>query len=159
MRSDTSIRVCLLTSALGAVALGVLLFWTHSVNAQQVAGMEAQGFKVQLETYPPPHETQIKSLLEGEKAEPQGSHILLTKAKLKSFSTNGVLDMEARAPQCVFDTVQRTVSSTGLLQIQTANDRFLIEGHGFLMQTNGNLTLSNRVHTVILNFPGKPSKP
>jgi hypothetical protein len=152
-------RACLTAAGLCVVVLS-LSSWLSKARAQQVARSVGLGFNAQLETYPPPNETQIKTSLEGEKAEPQsGGHILLTEAKLKTFATNGVLEMQAHAPQCIFDTMQRTVSSTGALQIQMVNGRFLVEGKGFLMQTNGNLILSNQVHTVIRNFPGKFSKP
>jgi hypothetical protein len=159
MPINSTTRACLTIATLGLIAF-CLATWITKARAQQVTSSVGLGFNAQLETYPPPHEMQIKTSLEGEKAEPQsGGHILLTEAKLKSFATNGVLEMQAHAPQCIFDTMQRTVSSTGRLQIQMVNGRFLVEGKGFLMQTNGSLILSNQVHTVIRNFPGKFSKP
>jgi hypothetical protein len=159
MRSDLATRTRLTIAVLGVAVLGLAAV-INLGRAQSVTSSVGLGFNAQLETYPPPHEMQIKSSLEGEKAEPlSGGHILLTEAKLKSFSTNGVLEMQAHAPQCIFDTMQRTVSSTGVLQVEMTSGRFYIEGKGFLMQTNGNLILSNQVHTVIRNFPGRSSKP
>ena len=158
MPSNFSTRTFLLIASFCALAL-CLASWNRA-RAQQVTSNVALGFNAQLETYPPPNETQIKTSLEGEKAEPiSGGQVLLTEAKLKSFSTNGVLEMQARSPKCIFDTVQHTVSSTGLLQIQMLNGKFYTDGHGFLMRTNGNLTLSNKVHTIIRGFSGNSFKP
>jgi hypothetical protein len=152
----------ILLAAVPGVALGICaLFLVDATRAQQVSGMEAMDFKVQLENQKPPNESQIKTLLEGTKAEPlSDGKILLTEAKLKSFGTNGVLEMIARSPSCVFDSVQRTISSTGALQVQNGDGRFTLDGEGFwLQQTNAHLIVSNRVHTVIINAPGKTRKP
>jgi hypothetical protein len=146
--------------------MAALALWTAgsllpAALQAQIAGMEATDFKVQLESYPPPNESQPKTLLEGAKAQPRpGGHILLTAAKVKSFSTNGSLEMVAEAPQSVFDSTQRTLSSTGPLQVLTSDAKFVLRGEGFLLrQTNGVLIISNRVHTVIRNVPGKTPKP
>ena len=156
MRSKLAIALCAVLVA--AVALP-LCFGKSEAQSSSLANFKGIGFKVQIENYPPPHERQIKTSLEGEQAEPQpGGFVLLTEARLKSFTTNGVLEMQAHAPKCTFDTMQRTVSSTGLLHVQMANDRFSTVGQGFLLQTNGNLILSNQVHTVIRNLSGKTSK-
>lgn len=158
MPSNFTTRACLLIVGFCVIALSFAA-WTKA-RAQQVTSNVALGFNAQLETYPPPNEMQIKSSLEGEKAEPQsGGLVLLTEAKLKTFSTNGVLEMQAHSPKCIFDTMQRTVNSTGLLQIQMLNGKFYTDGRGFLMRTNGNLTLSNQVHTVIRGFSGNSFKP
>ena len=119
--------------------------------------MEASDFKYQIENYPPPNEAQIKTLLEGARAKAQSAGmILITEAKLKTFSTNGTLEMLAQTPKCTLDSVQKTVSSSGPLQIETTDGRFLLEGEGFLLQqTNSQLIISNRVHTVLRSEPGK----
>jgi hypothetical protein len=132
----------------------------HRASAQQVTGMEASSFRVQLETYPPPHQTQLKTSLEGSKAEPQpGGKVILSQPKLNSFSTNGLLEMQARSSSCVFDTLLRSVSSTNILQVEMASGRFYTEGRGFMMTSNSVIILSNQVHTVIRPGPRKASKP
>lgn len=145
------------SAALAAViAFGILLV---PANAQMTNDMRATAFrfKVQLENYPPPNEAQIKTLLEGAKAEPQGSGlILMTEAWLKTFSTNGILEFQVHSPRCLLDVVQRTVNSTGLLEIiQTGENGFSVQAQGFLLQTNSTLLLSNRVQTVIRSTRGK----
>ena len=119
--------------------------------------MDASDFKFQWENYPPPNEAQVKTLLEGAKAQAQSAGmILITEARLKTFSTNGTLEMLAQSPKCTLDSVQKVVSSAGPLKIETTDGRFLIEGEGFLLQqTNSQLTISNRVHTVLRSEPGK----
>jgi hypothetical protein len=143
-------RLVLATALLASAALG-----------QQVEKAELMDFQAPLENYPPPNAAQAKTLLEGAKAEPQpGGWFLLTGVKLKTFSTNGTLELLAESPQCLFDSVRRTVSSTGPLQVKKADGTFYLEGEGFLLQpTNFNLIISNRVHTVIRNAPGRSSKP
>jgi hypothetical protein len=113
------------------------------------------------EYYDPPHETQMKSLLEGGEAEPMpGGMILLRALKLRTFSETGQPQIVVEAPQCVFNSTEREVSSAGSLQVRTANGQFQLEGEGFLWrQTNSNLIISNRVHTIIRKTPDKPLKP
>jgi hypothetical protein len=164
MRRRSKFGIGVLVSSFAGALVLCLVLREESTRAQQVAGMEATDFKVQLENYPPPNEAQTKTLLEGAKAQPQSEgQILLTEAKLKTFSTNGVLGLIAHAPQCIFDSMQRTISSTGRLHVQTADGRFTLEGEGFSLQqgqqTNTHLLISNRVHTVIVTSSGKPLKP
>ena len=124
---------------------------------QGLTGMEASDFKFQWENYPPPNEGQVKTMLEGAKASAQSAGlIMITEARLKTFSTNGTLEMLAQTPKCMLDSVQKTVSSSNALQIQSTDGRFLLEGEGFLLQqTNSHLIISNRVHTVLRYEPGK----
>ncbi len=105
------------------------------------------------DNFGPPHETQMKSLLQGDEAEPQsGGQILIRGLKLQTFNEAGEIQMVVRAPQCVFDTAQHTVFSNGRLEAQSGDGRFFFEGEGFLLQqTNSTLTISNRVHTLIKN--------
>lgn len=133
------------------LAVGFSIFSSAPLNAQQVTGMQASSFRVQLETYPPPNETQIKTSLEGSKAEPQsGGKVLLFEPNLKYFTTNGAVEVNARSSNCVFDTMSRTVSSTNILKVEMANGKFYTEGRGFFLQkTNSSILLSNEVHTII----------
>ena len=142
--------------ALTIAALSDTARGSEKPHIQDLSGMEASDFKYQIENYPPPNEAQIKTLLEGAKAQAQSAGmILITEAKLKTFSTNGTLEMLAQSPKCMLDSVQRTVSSSNSLQIETTDGRFLLEGEGFLLQqTNSHLIISNRVHTVLRSEPG-----
>ena len=143
---------------LGGFAAAV--FSTALSRAQQVTSMEASSFRVQLETHPPPNESVIKTLLEGKKAEPlSGGKILLIEPRVNRYTTNGTLEVQMRSPECIFDTMQRTVSSTNLLQVEMAGGRLFTEGRGFLQTTNGVLILSNQVHTVICPNRRKISAP
>ena len=119
--------------------------------AQKTANIVVKnGFSVP-ERFDPPNEKQLKSLLEGAEAEPQsGGLILIRSLKLQTFAETGETQMVVHAPQCVFDTTQRTVSSAGYLEARSGDGRLFLEGEGFLFQqTNLNLIISNRVHTVI----------
>jgi len=109
------------------------------------------------EYYDPPHETQIKSLLQGAEAEPEsGGLVRIRELRLQTFHLNGEFDMLVQAPGCVFDSVGRTASSPGRLQVRTADGSFYLEGEGFLwQQTNVNLIISNQVRTVLQTEPKK----
>jgi hypothetical protein len=142
-----NLNILALVSLAAAVILPML---TATLRAQQVSRMEANAFKVQLETYPPPHETQIKTLLEGRHVDPQpGGLIVCTEPRLTRFDTNGAMELEVRSPQCVFNVMQRTISSSNVLQVEMANGRFFTQATGFLRTTNNTIILSNQVHTVI----------
>jgi lipopolysaccharide export system protein LptA len=134
-----------LALALPALVLGISV-WLG--RAQPV--VSGQGFKF-AEYYEPPHDTQMKSLLEGAKAQrqPDGRY-LVTEAKYRTFRETGEGELVVAAPECTYDSSQRAISSAGPLQLQTADGRFAIEGEGFRwQQTNSTLLVSNRVHTTI----------
>lgn len=133
--------------ALVLLALALVLFPVLG-RAQPVAS--GQGFKFS-EYYDPPHETQMKSLLAGARAERQpDGRFLVTNAKWQTFRVNGEGELTVEAPQCFYDPGQRTISSSGPLNMQTADRKFSIEGEGFLWrQTNSTLLVSNRVHTIL----------
>ena len=128
-----------------ALALGSI---PQPGRAQPV--VTGQGFKF-TEYYDAPHETQLKAMLEGAKAERQpDGRVRLTDAKYRTFRETGEGEMAVEAPQCTYDPAQRSISSPGPLRVQTENGKFSIEGEGFLwQQTNATLEVSNRVHTTI----------
>ena len=162
MRVEVPRHLKRLLALLSATATALAIVWLGTVARAQFSGMEAYDFKVQLENYPPPNEMQIKSFLEGDKAQSRSNGlILITAAKLSYFSSNGMLEMIAESPSCVFDSTpgQRTISSTNHLRIRSANERFTLEGDGFFLQTNSVLIVSNRVHTVLRNLQGRSLKP
>ena len=163
MRAELIFKRGILAIGCGvASALGFALF-SGTAAGQQMTGVEAMDFKIELENYTPPFEAQPKTLLESAKVQPQpGGIILLTEAKLKTFSTNGTLELLAQSPHCTFDSNRRIASSPGPLQLQTGDGRFFTEGQGFLWdQTNSSLVISNRVHTItrkdMLAPPASPS--
>jgi hypothetical protein len=127
--------------------------------AEKVANTTVKDFRVP-EYYDPPHETQLRSLLQGAEAQPEpGGLVLIRDLKLQTFGVNGEYQVLVEAPHCVFDSVQRAARSPGRLQAQTADGKFYLEGEGFLwQQTNSNLIISNRVHTVISSVPKKTPK-
>ena len=114
------------------------------------------------ENFGPPHETQVKSLLEGDEAELQTSshQVLIRGLKLQTFNETGTTQMVVRAPHCFYDYVQKSVASDGHLEVRSGDGRFFFEGDGFLLQqTNSTLTISNRVHTLISNSRPAAPKP
>jgi hypothetical protein len=146
LRTKRGAHVYWLAAALAIFGFGAM--------AQKMANTVVKDFRVP-EHYDPPHEKQLKSLLQGDEAEPQsGGLILIRHLKLQAFAETGETQMVVRAPECVFDTTQHTVNSAGHLEAVSGDGRFFLEGEGFLFQqTNLNLIISNRVHTVIRNAP------
>ena len=131
------------------------------LHAQNLGGKATikpiKGFKV-AEPYPPPHETQTKSLLEGGRALPQpgGKSFLSEGVVLRTFSETNTPQLIVKCDDCVYDSKTREVNSAGRIQMQTADGKFTIEGIGFFWrQTNSSLVISNQVHTLIqsASFP------
>ena len=118
---------------------------------QKPAANTVTGFRAPLEYFDPPHELQMKTFLEGSEAEPGANGVIFIKdAKLQTFHEDGTQEMLVKAPQCAFDSRQHTVSSAGPLQVQTSDDKLLLEGVGFFwQQTNSVLDISNEVHTTV----------
>lgn len=136
-----------------AAACCLALMLAAGLVADRARGQNMLGtdFKVGLENYPPPNEAQAKTMLEGAQAQvqPEGLYSLMD-AKLKTFSTNGALEITGETPQCIFDSRNRTASSSRQLQLRTADGRFFLEGEGFLWsQASSSLIISNRVHTIV----------
>ena len=147
---------------LSARSLALMLVASALMAApERSANMVVSNYAVP-ENFPPPHETQMKSLLEGDEAELQsGSHqVLIRRVKWQLFNENGTNQLIVRAPQCFYDYTQKTVYSDGHLEAQSGDGRFFFEGEGFLLHmTNQTLTLSNRVHTIINNARPAAPKP
>ena len=103
------------------------------------------------EYFDPPNETHLRFLLEGASAQLQpGGLTFLTQAKIQNFRLSGESEIAVEAPQCVYDSSNHLINSSGPMRAQTSDGKFLIEGEGFLwQQTNTSLTISNRVHTII----------
>jgi hypothetical protein len=72
--------------------------------------------------------------------------------KVELFSTNGLPQAVAQAPQCTYAPLDKLVNSAGRLEVWSADGKYRIAGEGFLLrETNSSLTIciSNHVHTVI----------
>ncbi len=137
-------------SPLTAFAVGLALLLSSGLaSAQQ--GVVVQNFRVSPEFYPPPHEKQMKFLLEGLTARMVSTgRYLVTQAKLQNFSQEGKVEMVVEAPECYYAEKSRWIDSPGAIRVQTGNGGFSIEGMGFLWrQTNSTLLISNQVHTII----------
>ena len=69
------------------------------------------------EYYDVPHETQMKSLVQGEEALPQGAgQILIKRLKLQTFREDGAGEFIMLSEDCLYDSKQRTATSPGPLQ-------------------------------------------
>jgi lipopolysaccharide transport protein LptA len=119
------------------------------LSAQE--GIIVENFTVSPAYYPPPNEKQMKSKLEGLRAQDRGDgKYLVTQAKLQTFREDGGVELAVETPQCSYDRATRVISSPGSLRAQTANGRFTIQGEGFSWdQTNSILTVSNNAQTII----------
>jgi lipopolysaccharide transport protein LptA len=137
------------TALLAAGCLTLVLGLATSSPAQRL--VEGKGFKF-AEYFDPPHETQMKSLLEGSRGVPRANNraFLISDAKVQSFRENGEGELIVEAPECLYNADERTVSSSGLLRLRSADGQFFLEGTGFLWrQTNSSLVVSNNVRTVV----------
>jgi len=136
------------------VGLNILICWialSYTGRAQVQKTWEGSALKV-ADYYDPPHETQMRSLIEGAKAQPSkdGRTTLITQGRMQTFALNGTPEMVVEAPQCVYDPRLHSISSSGPLEMRTADKQFYIQGEGFVCQkTDPNLIISNHVHTII----------
>lgn len=145
----------------GAVLLVVMgafvlaLSMAFAADQPQV-GNSAKGFQAPLDYFPPPHQLQMHSYLEGAESEmgPNGI-VILHDAKLQTFHEDGSREMIMNAPECVYDYGKHIASSTGALQVQTWDDNHkralqLRGSNGFYwQQTNSLLIVSNQQITTI----------
>lgn len=122
--------------------------------------LEIKGFQT-ADFFDPPNETQMKSLLKGERARPiDNDRVLVSDVELTTFQKAGERELIIRAPECEYNQRTDTATSAGPLHVQTADGRFSIEGEGFFWtKTNSFLRISNRVHTVIQPELMNPASP
>ena len=143
---------------LGLIAVFCLVL-SLALAADPQAGNSIKGFRAPLQYCDPPHELQVKSYLEGSESEFLSNGLIgLKNAKLRTYNDDGSEAMVAMTPECIYDTHAQTVSSTGLLQVQTVDPesgtRIWHEGVGFFwVQTNSDLKISNQVSTIITGTP------
>ncbi len=133
------------TLALIGLVAGVSAALLH---AQQPMPGRISNFKVAPEYYPPPHQSQMKTLVQGAQAVPQGDLIVLQDARLETFREDGASELIVQAPECVYDRTKRTASSSGPLHVSSGDGKFLLQGDGFLWaQADSSLQISNNVYT------------
>ncbi len=123
----------------------------HQLQAQPSLVGTVKNFRVSPEFYPPPHERQMKSHLEGSEAVPQpGNRVLVNNARLQTFRADGQKELLVETPQCVYDPAARIINSPGAIRISTADGKFFLEGLGFLwQQADSSVVISNEVRTVL----------
>jgi lipopolysaccharide export system protein LptA len=92
-----------------------------------------------------------KSVLKGASgARISPTQLRLTGVILELFRSTGELELQVKAPECIYDTSAKIASSTGALSVETADGRFSIQGTGFRwQQSDSRLIISNQVETVI----------
>ena len=143
-------RASLVTRLLAA---GTILFFAIPNGRTQQNGIQHASDFTSVEYFEPPHQQQMRSRLSGAEAQPQaGGLLVIRQFKLETFEANGKPEMIVSAPECVYDTFNRTASSPGHLQAQTGDGKYRVEGDGFLWRQNDSfLTISNHVQTMIEN--------
>lgn len=133
------------------LAAAMIFFTAVAGNrAQQLPVGHASNFTSDI-YFEQPNERQVKIRLSGAEASPLPGGLLEVKQlQIEKFSTNGVLQLQARAPQCTYAPLDGVASSAGRLELQTGDGKFRLEGGGFLWrQAESSLTISNNVRTVI----------
>jgi hypothetical protein len=131
-----------------------LVLGFYAVRAQQSPAGHASDFS-SASYCEPPNQQLMKSRLSGAEAQPEAGGLLVIKQfRLEMFDTNGAVEMVAKAPDCVYDTLHGVASSQSHLWVESGDGKSHVEGDGFLwQQTNSFLTISNNVHTVIQTAP------
>lgn len=149
----------------GAVAALILHGWCRVLPAEdkipdQASLGQVKDFFVP-DYYDPPNQNQMKSLLRGAEAQPQPDRrVLIKELQLETYAPDGKPTMIVRAPDCIYDVINQTASSTNHIEARTADGKLFIEGYGFLWeQTNAIFTISNRVHTTIREELKPPAVP
>lgn len=158
MRQNTSKAVRRLTGemtlTLVLAALAGALLSPHSLA--QVRGYVAKDVRIPAETFDPPNQDRVKTLIRAKQARPTVNNDylaeLLTIETFKETGDPDVPEMVMEAPNCTFDNKTHDAHSAGPLKIHSTNPKLEISGTGFLWQkvgTNSILTISNQVHATI----------
>jgi len=116
------------------------------------------------EYFDPPNQSQMKYQLTGAEARQESGGLLrITQVKLQTFRESGERQIVVEAPECLYESSKRVVNSAGRLRVQTGDERFSVEGEGFLWQANEEfLTISNQVRALLqraTNAPGAEATP
>jgi hypothetical protein len=134
------------------IAAAILFFAATKDRAQMATsghGKLLGGSSVQY--FDPPNQRQFKTRISYDEAQPLAGGLLAIKQlRLEDFDVDGKTNYIAEAPDCVYDTVNGTANSAGVLHMQSGDGKIRVEGEGFLWQQNAqSLTISNRVHTIL----------
>lgn len=111
--------------------------------------------------FDPPNQNQMKSLLRGQEAQPQpNGRVFIRGLQVETYRLDGSTDITVRAPECLYDSVEQTATSASRIEARSGDGRLFIEGEGFRwQQANSTFTISNRVHTLILQSSLTALKP
>src|SRR5260370_725601 len=126
------------------LVLGVFLVLSFTSHAQpKIAGtINLKKFRVSPEFFDPPHEGQMKWLLQGEEAEPQpGGLVLIKGAQLQKFREHGSKELLIETPQCLFDQSDNSVRSAASLRYEAVDAtgvRAVYTGSQGSLQMTGN---------------------
>lgn len=140
---------------LAGVLAGDLFAQATNAPADEVVATPAFGrvknFSVP-DYYEAPNQNQMKSLLRGGEAEPQpNGRVLIRDLQVETYRLDGTTDLTVRAPECLYDAAAQTASSASRIEARSGDGKLFIEGEGFRwQQTDSTFTISNRVHTIIL---------
>jgi len=144
-----------------ALAAMLLFIAAGPDRAQQIPMGHATAFSSDM-YFEPPNEEKVKMTLSGSEAQPLPGGLLdIKNLKLLTFTTNGVTEMEAESPECVYRVPDGVVDSAGHLDVRSGDGKFHVAGDGYafvLKEGATSLMLSNRVHTVIEGGLLKPFK-
>jgi lipopolysaccharide export system protein LptA len=139
-----------------------LVLYQHSCACLRAQQVEGTNFKV-ADLFEPPHERQIRSLIEGARWRHEGAQTAVYDAKVQTYATNGAVQLIIEAPECFYDEPGKAINSAGPVKFRTADGRFVLSGVGFTwLQTNSILYISNQVQTVVLSDfvePGSVTAP
>jgi lipopolysaccharide transport protein LptA len=149
MTPETALKTLSLAALAGAA---LCLALATEVRAQVEPARDIQ-FP---ETYPPPHQDRLKTLITGDelfRQKEEGS-FLLKGVKIQTYRETGPTNAELvmRAPESLFDQRNRKASSPGPLQIDSGNGNMHLDGEGFLWissASNSTMVVSNKVHTTL----------
>jgi lipopolysaccharide export system protein LptA len=143
-------RTWFLVSPWIGILLAGLLGWALQAQPKVTPAIQATGFTFS-GYHPEPNHTRMKFQITGAQGQPEpGNRFRLTQVRVESFRVSGEREMVITAPDCLYDPAKRTASSPGQLKVQTGDERFSVEGQGFLWQGNDStLAISNQVQSVI----------
>ena len=134
----------------GPLALLALIAAGAFLPAQGMNFGKVKDFAVP-DYFDPPNQNQVKSRLSGKEAEPRrGGLFLIKDIKVESFRLDGFCEFHVTAPECIYDSRQRTAYSPSEVRLESGDGRLLVEGRGFLwQQTNSLIIISNDQRTVL----------
>ena len=124
------------------------------------AASHTNAFKA-AEYYPAPNQMKMRTRMSGVDAQPlAGGQLLVKQLEIETFDAKGRLQIVVNAPECVYDTQNRTANSAGHLQLRSGDGKIRTDGDGFLWrQDDSSLTISNHVDSVVKTSAWKLNLP